>query len=200
MTEARPVTGRGERARQRVLDAAAELLDAGGLAAATVDAVNLRSGVSKATIYKYWPNRLCVAIDAFADRLEHGTQLPDEGSAEADLSEQTRRVARFYGSPTGRLLVELLAASLADADAAALMRTRLLDSRRHAVQELWARSVTGGDVRPDLDPDVALDVAFGPVMWRLLRSGAVTGDEAAALADAAWRGLASDPEPPAPRG
>ena len=184
-----PPTDRGREARRAVLAATSDLLAEGGLGAATVDAIHARSRVSKATIYKYWPNRLCVAVDAFADRLEDRAPLPETDSAVADLVEQVRRVAAFYATPFGRVLVELLAGTFADPEAAALMRQRLLSTRRHAVRELWTRAVTTGEVHGDLDPDVALDVAFGPVMWRLLRGEDVTPHVAADLAEAALRGL-----------
>jgi AcrR family transcriptional regulator len=63
-----PRPARATRSRAAVLTAATELLLEGGLTTATIEAIAERSGVSKATIYKYWPNRICVAIDAFAAR------------------------------------------------------------------------------------------------------------------------------------
>lgn len=77
-----------------------QLLAEGGLAAATIDAIRDRSGVSKATIYKHWPNRLCVAVDAFGDQLASETSLPDTGSTRGDLTEQIKRVSEraFHGS------------------------------------------------------------------------------------------------------
>lgn len=65
------------RTQKAVLDATATLLTEGGLAAATIDTIRDRSGVSKTTIYKHWPNRLSVAVDAFAERLALDADLPD---------------------------------------------------------------------------------------------------------------------------
>ncbi|MFI5958866.1 TetR/AcrR family transcriptional regulator C-terminal ligand-binding domain-containing protein [Cryptosporangium sp. NPDC051539] len=186
---ARPPSARSVRTRRAVLDATAALLAEGGLGAATIDAIRDRSGVSKTTVYKHWPNRLCVAVDAFADRLALDAALPDTGTARGDLVEQIRRVARFYASPIGRVFAQLLAAAAQDPDAAGWLRDRLLNSRRDGAQQLWGRAVARGEAR-DLDPDIALDVAFGPVMWRLLRGQKpFTEAEAGQVADAVLDGL-----------
>ncbi len=58
---------RSEERRDAVLKAAMELMQEDDLRRASVDRISARSGVSKATIYKWWPNRTAVAIDAFKD-------------------------------------------------------------------------------------------------------------------------------------
>jgi len=70
-----PVPARISRTRRAVLDATAAIMAEGGLTATTIDAIRDRSGVSKTTIYKHWPNRLCVAVDAFAGRLASDASL-----------------------------------------------------------------------------------------------------------------------------
>jgi AcrR family transcriptional regulator len=188
------MTPRSTRTRQVVLDATAALLAEGGLAATTIDAVRDRSGVSKTTIYKHWPNRLCVAVDAFAERLELATDLPDTGTARGDFVEQVRRVTAFYTSGVGKVFASLLANAMQDPVAAAWFRDRLLVSRRHGIEHLWTRAVERGEVRDDLDPDIAMDLLFGPVMWRLMSGHRpLTGDEADKLADVALTGLLRRP-------
>jgi AcrR family transcriptional regulator len=173
-----------------VLDAAAGLLAEGGLLAATIDAIRDRSGVSKTTIYKHWPNRLCVAVDAFAERLAHEASLPDTGTAHGDFAEQIRRVSAFYASPVGSVFAQLLASALRDPEAAEWLDARLLASRQDGIRELWGRAVARGEVRDDIDPDIAIDLLFGPVMWRLMRGHTTLTDaEADKLTDAALNGL-----------
>ena len=151
-----------------MLAATAELLRNGGLAAATIDAIRDSSGVSKTTIYKHWPNRLCVAVDAFADRLAFDTNLPDTGSTREDLAQQLHAVSAFYASSTGSIFAGLLASAMQDDDARKWLRTRLDESRQHGIDVLWQRGVQRHEVRTDLTADLALDILFGPVMWRLL--------------------------------
>lgn len=159
---------RVSRTRKAVLDATAALLDEGGLAATTIDAIRDRSGVSKTTIYKHWPNRLCVAVDAFTERLAMDASLPDTGTARHDFREQIRGISAFYGSPIGSVFAGLLASALQDDQASEWLRARLLTSRQHGIQALWERAVARDEVRSDISPDLAMDLLFGPVMWRLL--------------------------------
>ncbi|CAN5161470.1 TetR/AcrR family transcriptional regulator [soil metagenome] len=183
-------TPRSIRTRRAVLAATVALLTEGGVPAATIDAIRDRSGVSKTTIYKHWPGRLCVAVDAFTEQLELSTDLPDTGTARGDLTEQAKRVTAFYRSPFGAVLVQLLAACAQDPVASGWLGERFTASRDHGVEQLWARAVERGEVRADIDPDVAMDLLFGPLMWRIVSGRESLGDdEAAQLLDAALSGL-----------
>jgi AcrR family transcriptional regulator len=189
-TAGRPPSPRSVRTRRAVLDAAAGLMAEGGLAATTIDAIRDRSGVSKTTIYKHWPNRLCVSVDAFTERLAVETSLPDTGTAQSDFTEQIRRVAAFYASPTGSVFAQLLTNAMQDPVAAEWLKARLLASRHHGIQQLWNRAVSRGEVRDDIDPDIAIDLLFGPVMWRLMSGRSpLTEDQADRITDAALNGL-----------
>ncbi len=163
-----PPSPRSRRTRRAVLDATAALLAEGGLSATTIDAIRDRSGVSKTTIYKTWPNRLCVAVDAFAGRLAVDANVPDTGTVRGDLTEQISRVSMFYASPVGTVFVQLLANAAQDRIASEWLQQRLLVSREFGTRELWGRAVSRGEVREDIDPGLVMDVVFGPVMWRLV--------------------------------
>jgi len=181
---------RSLRAKDSVLCATKDLLDEGGLGAATVDAISARSGVSKATIYKHWPCRTAIAAEAFGRRMADSIPLPDEGNAIADLTEQVRRVSRFYSGPNGRIFAQLLAASVTDEAAAPYFREFFLDTRRANVAELWNRALARGEVNPTITAGTATDLLFGPLIFRLLTGHApLTEEEADAIATAALHGL-----------
>ncbi|WP_432856494.1 TetR/AcrR family transcriptional regulator [Amycolatopsis sp. CA-161197] len=185
-----PVSTRSSRTRRAVLDATAALMAEGGLTATTVDAIRNRSGVSKTTIYKHWPNRLCVAVDAFAERLASDASLPDTGTVRGDFREQIRRVSAYYASPVGSVFAQLLANAIQDPVASEWFQTRLLASRQRGIHQLWDRAVSRGEVRSEIDPDLALDLMFGPVMWRLVSGRRlVTADEADTIVDSVLNGL-----------
>jgi AcrR family transcriptional regulator len=173
-----------------VLDATNELLADGGLPAATIDAISSRSGVSKATIYKHWPSRTAVAAEAFGMRMSAAIPLPDTGSARGDFGAQVRLVSEFYASQAGTVFAQLLAASVTDPEGASFFRTFFLSDRRRAIGRLWQRALDRGEVDPAIDVEVAQDVLFGPLIFRLLSGHApLTQDKADEIADAALRGL-----------
>jgi len=191
-----PGRPRSEAARSAVLAAAGDLLREGGLSAVTVEAVSARSGVGKPTIYRSWPNRTAVAIDAFAADMAAQVTLADSGDARRDLIERVRQVAAFYATPAGAVLVQLLAATTTDPLAGERLREQFLAGRRAETTAMWQRAVTRGEVRSELSPDVAIDVLFSPIVYRLLVGHAPIDPAAATeLAEAALDGLLAPSRP-----
>lgn len=133
---------------------------------------------------------MCVAVDAFSERLASDASLPDTGTARGDFREQIRRVSAFYASPVGGVFAQLLASATQDPVASQWLQTRFLHSRRRGTQELWDRAVARGEVRSDIDPGLAMDLLFGPAMWRLVSGrGTLTEDDTDAIVDALLNGL-----------
>lgn len=186
----RPTGARSDRIHAAILAATAELLDEGGLPAATVDAVAARSGASKATIYKHWPSRTAVAAEAFGEMMAQALPLPDSGDTVGDLVEQVVRVSAFYASTRGTVFAQLLAACVEDPDGAAYFRHYFLDGRRVAITTLWQRGLERGDVRADLAIDDVIDILFGPLIFRRITGHyPLTESHARRLAETAVRAL-----------
>ncbi|RDH74371.1 TetR/AcrR family transcriptional regulator [Mycolicibacterium moriokaense] len=190
---ARPGRPRSEQSRTAVLRATSELLHEVGLRAMTTEEIASRSGASKATIYKWWPNKYAVAIDAFLSEMMADSFDPDTGSARDDLTEVVRGLLHFYTGPSGRVFAELVGEAQADPAIREELRRNLVDPRRELLRSIWHRGVLRGELRDDVDPDVALDLVVGPVLYRLMIGHApLTDDVADLLVDAAVRGLARD--------
>src|SRR5271168_3986891 len=101
-------------AKDAILQAAVELLTKKPLGEVTADAIARKAGVSKATIYKWWPNKNLVALDAFSARLKADITMPDTGSAKLDFTQQLKDSIAFYKSPTGRVFRQFLAEGQSD--------------------------------------------------------------------------------------
>jgi AcrR family transcriptional regulator len=183
----RPVS---QRARRAVLDAAAGLLDERGFAGFTVDEVARRSAVSKATIYKHWSGGFDIAVDAYGDSITGEVPVVSTGNVVADLTDQIQRLAAVYAGPRGRVVAQLLAAATAQDYAPELLRDKFFGTRRAATAALVERGRHQGQLRADLDPDLAIDLLFGAVVFRLVNgSRPLTTREAAALAAMALRAV-----------
>ena len=177
-------------AEAAILDATIELLERKPLCEVTAEAIAKRAGVSKATIYKWWPNRNRVAMDAFLSRTQEEIPGVDTGSALRDFTEQLVASSRFYMSASGRMLCQFIAEGQNDPELLTLFRERFLRSRRQAVRELWERGVARGEIRAELDPDLGIDLIFGPLVFRLLVGlGGLDAADAEAMAAAVFRGL-----------
>ncbi|HEY0577390.1 MAG TPA: TetR/AcrR family transcriptional regulator [Pseudonocardia sp.] len=187
----RPGRPRSEESRTAVLRATSELMHEVGMRAMTTEAIASRSGASKATIYKWWPNKYAVAIEAFLSEIIAEAADPDTGSAREDFRIVLRGVTHFYASPSGRVFAQLVGEAQFDPQVAVELRDRFVGSRRKLVREVWDRGVARGELRTDVDPEAAIDLVFGPAMYRLVAGHAPLDDVAAdAIVDAAMRGLA----------
>lgn len=190
--EAPKIRGRRRslQAETAILKATLYLLERKPLRKVTADAIARRAGVSKATIYKWWPNKSLVALDAYLAGMTEQVSMPDTGSAELDFREQLKSVMAFYTSPLGRLFGQFLAEGQSDPEFLALFRERFLYARRNAARVMWQRGVDRGEIRKEVDGEIVLDLIYGPMVFRLLAGhGSVSPHESEALVDAAFSGL-----------
>ena len=156
----------------------------------TADAIARRAGVSKATIYKWWPNKSLVALDAYLTGMTEQVPTPDTGSAEMDFTRQLKSLMAFYTSSLGRLFGQFIAEGQSDPAFLALFRERFLYMRRDAARVMWRRGVERGEIREEIDGEMVLDLIYGPMIFRLLAGhGSVNDHESEALVAAVFGGL-----------
>jgi AcrR family transcriptional regulator len=169
---------RSEKARRSILTAAAELLLAHGLEAVTMDAVADEARVSKATIYRWWPTKESLALDALYDEWNTAPpSLRDTGSLRGDLLALLRPwVRRVRARPYGRVIAALITEAQTDPEFAALYRARFVEPRREPARSLFRRAIERKEVPPDTDIEGALDLIYGPLYHRLLHGHAPLND------------------------
>jgi AcrR family transcriptional regulator len=194
MTSERVQRGRprSEAAHQAILTAAAELLLANGLAAVTMDAVAQRAGVSKATIYRWWPTKEALALDALYTEWATAVPAPREtGSLHGDLLSLLRPWARLASSrPYGRVVAALITEAQTDPVFAEEYRHRVLEPRREQARAVFQRAVEREEIPADTKVDVALDLLYGPMYHRLLHGHAALDDRFVRdVVDMALRGI-----------
>ncbi|MEU9078166.1 TetR/AcrR family transcriptional regulator [Kitasatospora sp. NPDC048538] len=165
---------RDEAARLAVLHAADDLLVEHGFGALTVEAIARRAGVSKQTIYRWWPSKVEILLDTLVEDI--GKQLPVP--AGKPTAEAVRRYLRGYArfltrDPAGKVLLALLAEAQHDPATAALLHERHLGPRRRQERELLTRAVEAGEIAPALAPDAILDALLGPITYRALTGASI---------------------------
>jgi AcrR family transcriptional regulator len=169
---------RSEKARKAILAATAELLLAHGLSAVSMDAVADGAGVSKATIYRWWPTKETLALDALYTKWAAAApDLPDTGSLRGDLIALLQPWARLVGSgPYARVIAALLAEARTDPVFAAEYQRRVIQPRRDQAREILHRAIERGEVPADIRTEVAIDMIYGPLYLRLLQGHAPLTD------------------------
>ena len=160
---------RSQASREAILAAAGEIMMEGGLKAATIDAIAARAGVGKATVYKWWDSRGAVALEGFMAKAADSWNLPEDATApEALRIIALAAVKLFTESSGGPLMRALTADAQAQPDLARALREHWLAPRRAVTAEIIRQGIRRGELRPDLDTDVVMDLIFGPVYFRLL--------------------------------
>lgn len=188
----RPKRGRHRslEAEAAILKATLHLLEHQPLRKVTADAIARRAGVSKATIYKWWPNKCLVALDAYLAGMSEQVRVPDTGSAERDFTEQLKAVMAFYRSALGKLFCQFIAEGQSDPAFLALFRDRFLSIRRDTARVMWERGVNRGEIRNDVDGEVVLDLIYAPMVLRLLTGhGSLGEQDAEVLVKTVFHGL-----------
>ena len=190
-----PGRPRSERARRAILRAANELLEGEGFAAVTMEAIAERAEVSKATVYRWWPNRAAVVMDGFLSTVSSQVPFPHTGHAREDIRLHMRRLTEALGGKIGRTVAALIAEGQADPELAEALRSRWISVRRAEAREILDLGIERGELREGLDPEVAVDVLYGPIYYRMLVGHAPLDEAFAdALADHIFAGLgARDP-------
>jgi AcrR family transcriptional regulator len=171
----RPGRPRSEQATVAILKAAGELLTEEGLLAMTLDAVAVRAGTSRATIYRWWDSKELLALDAIEARIsQHIRRVStDTGSLAGDLLAGVEARIRAATAPgMMRVWAALLAQAHADPAFGAAYRARFFKPVRETAREAFARAVIRGEISADTDIELALDLLFGAVANRLLHGSA----------------------------
>lgn len=153
---------------QAILDCANDLLDEIGFANMSIEGIAARAGVGKATIYRRWPNKASVVMDAFLAATSKEIAFPHTGSAREDIRRQMRSVVKVLNGPRGRTIATLIGVVQSDNELAEAFRTRFVAVRRGEAKAVVQRGIANGEFKPDMDLESILDCLYGPLYFRLL--------------------------------
>lgn len=174
--ERRPGRPRSEAARRAILDAAVGELEEHGYAALTMQGIAKRAGVGKQTVYRWYPSRADVVLEALVELAEARITVPDTGTLPGDLTAFLTATFRQRGQRP--VLIGLMAEALLDPVFARAFRDRFLFSRRAALRQILDRASARGEISEDVDPELLIDVVYGVLWYRLMLDHAPLNDEA----------------------
>jgi AcrR family transcriptional regulator len=160
---------RSQEADRAILTATAELLAERGLAAMSIEEVAARAGVGKTTIYRRWPSKGLLALDAFVASFREEQAQPDTGTLRGDMLAALRAWVRAVTqTPMGSMLTGLIAEAQHDPELRGAWRDRVLEPLRRQHRIMLDRAIARGEIDPSVDQDVVLDLFFGAAEHRLL--------------------------------
>jgi len=161
---------RSEASKRAILAAASAVLAEHGLRGMTIELVARRAGVSKATIYRWWPSAQMLALDAHVvERMASPDYLPDTGSLKEDLHLRLRAFVRQMAENRfGETFGELVGEIQRDPDLARQFSERVQAPGRREVVKIFQRAIARGEIAPDLELELVADLYHGPLILRLL--------------------------------
>ncbi|MFD3721305.1 TetR/AcrR family transcriptional regulator [Streptomyces sp. NPDC058674] len=199
MTRTPDATRRSDRSRRAILDAALALVGEVGYNRLTIEAIAARAGVGKQTIYRWWPSKAAVLLDAslsLAGEAEAGggwTGFPDTGDLAADLKAVLRATVDEFNDEKYEAPARALAAAGATDPALGARFTEQLLEPQLALYEARLRTARdAGLLAPDTDLRLTVEMLLGPLTYRwLMRLAPLTHAYTDALVDRVLGGVSN---------
>ena len=159
----------------------------------SVEAVASRAGVGRPTIYRRWPSKLELVIDA-VERLAPPMRTVDTGDPLADLRQMVPQLmADMTSSPIGRAIVALANDAGTHAELARRLGDRYLAPRREVISGILRQAAAAGMLREDSDVDMAIDLMMGAAVYRwLVTAQPVDADVGRRIVDTVWASMRPD--------
>jgi AcrR family transcriptional regulator len=170
---------RSAKAEDAILQAALEILDQLGYGAFSIEAVAARAGVGRPTIYRRWASKLELAVEVVV-RLAPPLQVNHSDDPLADLRHLVSTLLPdLTSSATGRAIIALASDPEVHGELAQRLDERYLQPRRAVLAELLQRATDAGQIRPDVDPQMLIDLILGAASYRWLTTGIPASRESA---------------------
>ncbi|WP_460701062.1 TetR/AcrR family transcriptional regulator [Nocardia thraciensis] len=175
---------RNDAARRAILDAATELLTRSDGTAVTTAEIATAAGVSKQTIYRWWPSKGAVLLEAMTEWARSSAPDRDTGALREDLTTFLTATFTAAATPTAAALLRAVLAEAQTDPATTDLLADFARDRRAILRRIFDRAGTRGELRAGTDPELLVDQAYGVLWYRLAVARLpLTADVAARLAD-----------------
>ncbi|WP_213738021.1 TetR/AcrR family transcriptional regulator [Bradyrhizobium sp. dw_411] len=159
---------RSETSRIAILEATMALLDKTSVRDITIEAIAREAGVGKVTIYRWWPTKIHLVVDAFMETMLPQTPFPESDAKFGAFAHHLAVLVKKYRGKYGRIVGEIIAEGQFDRDALTYFREALLTQRRAAARDIVDNAKTRGEIDNEIETDILVDALYGPIYYRLL--------------------------------
>ncbi len=175
--KATPGSRRGDACTTAILDATIELIAEVGFDRMTMDTVAARARASKATIYRRWPDKAALTLDALRRHSSVVPSVADTGSLRGDLERYVREAVAAVAGTEGSLVVGLLAVAAHDPALAAVLGQQFHEEQLPTLTELVERARARHEIGGEIDVSTIAEVLPGTLIMHVIVLG-LPGDEA----------------------
>ena len=190
----KPPARRRQSSRQAILDAAIALCREEGYGKLSIEGIAARAGTGKHTIYRWWPNKAAVLMDALDQEMTAGSaQFPSTGDFIADMRATVAGVTAIQADPDfGPVIAALIAEAQLSPFGGHELLEGFLKPRREPILKRLQRAQAEGHLSESADPEQILELIFGALYHRLLlQSGPLDRDYAEFIVDTVIGGIAA---------
>ena len=166
--EFKPGRPRSEKSRKAILDATRRLMTHSSLGELSIEAIAKKAKVGKTTIYRWWPNKASVAMEAFLEQPGVQNIMPTSASPTETIKKQIENLIRQLKGQNGRIIAGIIAESQSDASVLDLIYDKFLKDRVGTLYTQFELGQKSGEFNTELDSDIAIDMIMGPLFLRVL--------------------------------
>jgi AcrR family transcriptional regulator len=196
----KPGRPRSAQANQAILSAALEELAEVGFEALSIESVAARAGVGKTTIYRRWPSKMELAVEALG--MVH-TEVPviDTGNFRDDILTMLKGAFHVRATLVEQLLLKVMGEVKSNPEVFRVFMERQVGPRFARIYQMIDRAKARGELRQEIDPSIIMALAAGPFFFQILFAGILTTpssspEQVEQLVDAILHGIAvPDPAP-----
>lgn len=134
-----------------------------------MDAIATRAGASKATIYRWWPSKGALLLDAFLEQTVDAAPFPDTGDIVADLrSQMNAAIASIGGPELWPHYTALIGEAQHHPELAQAVFDRFISPLEQAAADRLRAAQAQGQLDPSRDPHILIDLMYGALYYSLL--------------------------------
>ena len=159
---------RSVQSHQAILQATLAMLAEVGYDRMSIDAIASRAGVGKTTIYRWWPNKTAVVMDALASQPAMQTPMPTAKNNAQAMVFQLEKLIRLLQSKNGETIAQLFSEAQGSAESHKIFENNFLGPLIDAIEFSIEQGKKDGEFRADLNTKIAVDIICGPIFFRLM--------------------------------
>ncbi len=159
---------RSEESRRAILDATRRLLTHMSVHKISIEAIAKKAGVGKTTIYRWWPNKQSVVMEAVFNQPGFQNFMPQASVPFEGVRAQVEKLARQLAGKNGRIVAEIIGECQGDIETLKALVKNFFQDRYNALAYYIQKGKAEGQFSQNLDVEVAIDVILGPIIFRLM--------------------------------
>ncbi len=164
---------RSEESRRAILDATRRLLTHMPISKISIEAIAKKAAVGKTTIYRWWPNKQAVVMEAVFNQPAFQNFMPQVSNPMDGIRGQVEKLVRQLNGKNGRIVAEIVGECQGDIETLKALVKNFFQDRYNSLAYYIQKGKHEGVFRESVDIEVAIDLILGPVIFRLMSGQAV---------------------------